>query len=386
MSTVGVVGAGAMGAGIAQVAAVAGDRVLLLDARAGAAAGAAQQITARLDRLVAKDRMSRPAADEAAARLSTADEPAQLSHADLVVEAIVEDLAAKRALFAELERVCRAEALLTTNTSTLSVTDIAAELEDPSRVCGMHFFNPAPLMQLVEVPRGTATADEVVDRVVEFATRWGKTAVRCTSTPGFIVNRVARPFYSEAQLIVEEGIADIPTVDAALRGLGFRMGPFELADLIGNDVNLTAATSVWEQTGRDPRYTPTESQRQLVAKGRFGRKTSRGWYDYADGKPVVEQPAEPDAELAATITDRVVAMLVNEAAALVDRGEALPEAVDSAMRLGTNYPFGPLEHGDEWGAQRVLEILRSQAARDRSGRYRPAERLLKAAAGEGTLR
>jgi len=386
MSVVAVIGAGAMGSGIAQVAAVAGERVLLHDAQPGAADKAVEQIGARLDRLVEKQRMTAEAAATARVRLGAVASPAEMADADLVVEAIVESLPAKQALLADLETCCRDDTVLATNTSTLSVTDIARGLRAPGRVCGMHFFNPAPLMRLVEVPVGETTDPAVAAHVEAWATAWGKTPVRCASTPGFIVNRVARPFYGEAQRIVEEGGADVATVDASMRAVGFRMGPFELADLIGNDVNLASATSVWEQTGRDPRYEPTESQRRLVADGRLGRKSGHGWYDYPDSSAPApsENPHEPQTNRG--VADRIVAMLVNEAAALADRGEAAPRDIDTAMRLGTNYPFGPLEHGDAWGPAAVLDVLARLHERAPTGRYRPADRLVRTATEGGSLR
>jgi 3-hydroxybutyryl-CoA dehydrogenase len=383
LSNVAVVGAGAMGSGIAQVAAVAGERVHLYDAQAGAAAAAVERIGGQLQRLVDKGRMSAGDAAASISRLAAAGGMAELAGADLVVEAVVESLEVKRTLFAELEKVVRPDAVLATNTSTLSVTDVAAELDRPDRVCGMHFFNPAPLMRLVEVPVGELTDPTVADRVVAWSQKWGKVAVRCASTPGFIVNRVARPYYGEAQRIAEEGVATPAQIDAAMTALGFRMGPFALADLIGNDINLASATSVWEQTGRDPRYQPTASQRALVERGDLGRKTGRGWYSYDGGEPPA---AEVEEKLATQIQERIVAMLVNEAAALVDRGEAGADDVDTAMRLGTNYPFGLLEYADRWGAAAVLDVLAGLDERTPTGRYRPADRLVRVARDGGSLR
>ena len=376
---IGVIGAGIMGAGIAQVAASAGHPVLLYDTRAGAAPAAVEQINAQLQRLADKGRLSVDDVAAATRRLRAIVDLADLAGCALVIEAIVEDLDAKRQVFAELERVCGPDAILATNTSTIPVTDIAAELKQPERLCGMHFFNPAPVMRLVEVPSGAATAPEVAERVAATTRSWGKTAVRCASTPGVIVNRVARPFYGEAQRIAEEGGRTPRSIDGAMRAAGFKMGPFELADLIGNDVNLAATESVWEQTGRDPRYEPAESQRQLVADNRLGRKTGRGWYDYSRA---VEIEPEPDEE----VSTRVLAMLVNEAAALLDRGEATASDVDTAMRLGTNYPRGPLEWGDQIGAQRIAEVLRTLHAQHPSGRYRLSDRLAAAAKAGSSLR
>jgi 3-hydroxybutyryl-CoA dehydrogenase len=380
---IGIVGAGAMGGGIAQVAAAAGERVLVYDAVPAASTEAVERIADRIRRDVSKGRVSAEQTAATLSRLRAVDDIRDLANADLVVEAVVESLEVKQALFADLERVCRTDAVLATNTSTLSVTDVATGLTHPERVCGMHFFNPAPLMRLVEVPAGALTEPAVADRVVKTAEAWGKTAVRCSSTPGFIVNRVARPYYGEAQRIAEEGLASYAEIDTAMMTAGFKMGPFALADLIGNDVNLASANSVWEQTGRDPRYEPTPSQRALVEAGNLGRKTGRGWFRYEPPEPT---DADVEPALATRIQQRIVAMLVNEAAALVDRGEASPDDVDTAMRLGTNYPFGPLERGDEWGPSAVLDVLTALDAEHPGGRYRPAERLVRAARTGGSLR
>jgi 3-hydroxybutyryl-CoA dehydrogenase len=281
---------------------------------------------------------------------------------------VVEDLAVKTSLMAELETHCDEATILATNTSTISIDAIAEGLRRPERLCGMHFFNPAPLMRLVEVPAGARTSPDVAATVRATAEAWGKTAVVCASTPGFIVNRVARPFYGEAQRMAEEGLASPRRIDGAMRAAGFRMGPFELADLIGNDVNLASTVSVWEQTGRDPRYEPTRSQRDLVEAGWLGRKSGAGWYDYPDPEPISPRADE-------SLALRILAMLVNEAAALVDRGEAAPADVDVAMRLGTNWRQGPLEWGDQIGAAKIVAILDELAVTHPTGRYRIADRL-----------
>ncbi|GAB3679443.1 3-hydroxyacyl-CoA dehydrogenase [Angustibacter aerolatus] len=289
---VGVVGAGTMGAGIALVAAQAGHPVLLLDARAGAADDAVRSLREKLTRLGARGKVDPDDAAAAGERLQVASAVADLAGCRLVVEAVVEDLAVKRDLFAGLEQVVADDALLATNTSSISVTAVAARLARPERVVGLHFFNPADRMRLVEVVRGDATSDAVVETAVELARAWGKTPVVCTSTPGFIVNRVARPYYGEAQRMVEEGVADPATIDAVLREAGgFPLGPFELTDLVGQDVNLAVSRSVWEQTFHDPRYAPTVFQQRLVDAGRLGRKTGQGVYRYADGKAVDAEPS-----------------------------------------------------------------------------------------------
>ncbi len=299
-TTVAVVGAGTMGAGIAEVAARAGHDVRLHDAAPGAAARGAEAVRRRLARDVERGRASAVEAAAVGDRLQSVEGIEQLAGCGVVVEAVVEDLAVKRALFADLERVCGPAALLATNTSSISITRVAAGLDRPQRVIGLHFFNPAARMRLVEVVRGEDTESDVVDAATELARAWGKTPVRCTSTPGFVVNRVARPFYGEAQRLVEERVADPATIDAVLREAGgFPMGPFELTDLVGQDVNLAVSRSVWEQTFHDPRYAPTVLQQRLVDAGRLGRKTGRGFYAYgADGRPVDAAPRTEPRRLA----------------------------------------------------------------------------------------
>lgn len=379
---VSVVGAGAMGSGIAQVAAVAGHEVHLVDAAPAAAERACGQIGQLLDRLAKQGRMDRQEAADVAGRLHPVTSVDELPQCQVVVEAIAEDLAAKQGLFERLSLSQGADTILGTNTSSLDIDAIAAKSVRPERVLGLHFFNPAHVMRLVEVIRGRATSAEVLDAASELMRTWGKTPVRCASTPGFIVNRIARPFYGEAQRMVEEGVADPATIDAALREAGFPMGPLELTDLIGQDVNLTVGTSVWERTDHDPRYAPTALQQQLVAAGRLGRKSGQGIYQYAEDGAVLG--ATPDHDRVAELvggpveTDpvaRTVAMIVNEAVDLVGRGEASADDVDQAMVLGTRYPTGPIA----WGKQIGYAVVRRQLEQlDRAfpgGRYRPSPAL-----------
>ena len=494
---VGVAGAGAMGAGIAQVAVTAGHPVRLYDVRAGAAGAAVEEVRGRLTRLVERGQLDAAEAQAAAGRLASVGALDDLAECGLVIEAVVEDLEVKRELFAALERVCAPSAVLATNTSSLSVTALAARLEHPQRVVGVHFFNPAPLLPLVEVVSGAATDDAVASTVAELVRGWGKTPVRCASTPGFIVNRVARPFYGEAMRLLEERVADAATIDAVLREAGgFAMGPCELTDLIGQDVNHEVGRSVWEQTFHDARYQPSLVQQRLVDAGWLGRKSGRGFYDYADSarrpEPATEPPrpapgrvtyhggspaidallaragaagipvehtsfgwsahepvglrlpgggrlvectgetalarvsgaddavavldwvgdpstatrvalavSHPEsgglrddavgllqaagvavsvvADAAGLIVARTVAMLANEAAEVVARGEASPTDVDVAMQLGTSYPFGPYE----WGvrhAPEVVEVLDRLAMAHPSGRYRASPLLRRLAA------
>lgn len=283
---VGVIGAGTMGAGIAQVAAAAGHEVYLFDAAAGAAAKGIERIAAGLEKLVARGRMESDVRDELRARIHAADETDKLAGCALVIEAIVEDLDVKRDVFARLEKICGDDAILASNTSSLSITAIAAHLDRPKRVVGMHFFNPAPIMKLVEVVSGLDTDPAVAERAFATARAWGKHPVHARSTPGFIVNRVARPFYGEALRLLEERAAPVATLDAVMRDAGgFRMGPFELMDLIGNDVNYAVTRSVYEAFYNDPRYLPSLEQKERVDGGRLGRKSGRGFYDYGDDAP-----------------------------------------------------------------------------------------------------
>lgn len=295
---VAVIGAGAMGAGIAQVAAQAGHRVLLFDTRAGAPAAAVANLGKVLAGLVAKGRVSEEKRGAILANLQPITSLAEAAPAALVIEAIIEDLAAKRALFAELERIVASDAILATNTSSLSVAAMAQGLKHPGRVAGMHFFNPAPLLPLVEVVSALTTDRAVADTLFDTAAAWGKTPVHARSTPGFIVNRIARPFYAEALRVLAERAADPATIDTVMREAGgFRMGPCELMDLVGHDVNFAVTRSVREAFFGDPRYQPSLVQQEMVEAGLLGRKSGRGFYDYADGAakplPGTEPPAPP---------------------------------------------------------------------------------------------
>ncbi|MER7489074.1 3-hydroxyacyl-CoA dehydrogenase [Streptomyces sp. NPDC126497] len=480
-SPVAVVGTGTMGQGIAQVALVAGHPVRLYDAVDGRARQAADAIGARLDRLVEKERLTADERDAARARLRPVGELTGLADCSLVVEAVLERLDVKQELFRALEDVVSDDCLLATNTSSLSVTAIGGALRVPGRFVGLHFFNPAPLLPLVEVVSGSATDVAYATRAYETARAWGKTPVACADTPGFIVNRVARPFYAEAFAVHESRGADPATIDAVLRESGgFRMGAFELTDLIGQDVNESVTHSVWRSFFQDVRFTPSLAQRRLVESGRLGRKSGRGWYDHREGaerpEPHTAEPAEPPAyvvaegglgpaaELLALIREagievreededdgtrlvlpgggrlvladgrtsvefrdvvhfdlaldyrgatrialshapntspetvagatglfqalgkkvsvigdvpgmivaRTVARIIDLAVDAVAKGVATEEDVDTAMRLGVNYPLGPLEWSRRLGAGWAFSLLDNLHRCDRSGRYAPS--------------
>ncbi|MET9528827.1 3-hydroxyacyl-CoA dehydrogenase [Streptomyces coeruleorubidus] len=480
-SPVAVVGTGTMGQGIAQVALVAGHPVRLYDTIPGRAREAADAIGARLDRLVEKDRLTGADRDAARARLLPAEDLSELADSALVVEAVLERLDVKQDLFRGLEDIVDGDCLLATNTSSLSVTAIGGALRSPGRFVGLHFFNPAPLLPLVEVVSGFATDVTYATRAYETARAWGKTPVACADTPGFIVNRIARPFYAEAFAVYEAQGADPATIDAVLRESGgFRMGAFELTDLIGQDVNESVTRSVWQSFFQDVRFTPSLAQRRLVESGRLGRKTGHGWYDHRDGaerpEPDTAEQRQPPAYVVAEgdlgpagdllalireagipvrdededngtrmvlpsggqlaladgqtsvefrdvvyfdlaldyrkatrialsasqdtspqtlaeavglfqalgkkvsvigdvpgmIVARTVARIIDLAHDAVAKGVATEEDVDTAMRLGVNYPLGPFEWSRRLGRSWAYALLDDLHLRDPSGRYAPS--------------
>ena len=484
-----VIGAGTMGAGIAQVAAVAGHPVTVYDVVEGAAGRAVAAVRDRVARLVARGCL-----DEVDLRLTVAADLGELARARCVIEAVAEDLAVKQALFADLEKVVAPDCVLVTNTSSLSPTAIAAGLSHPGRLVGLHFFNPAPVMRLVEVVSGLATDPAVAAAVTRLAEDWGKQVVQASATPGFIVNRVARPFYAEALRLAEEQAASPATIDAVLTGAGgFRMGPFALMDLVGQDVNEAVTRSVWTAFGYDPRFAPSLLQRSMVEAGWLGRKTGRGWFRYGDDAAPPEPDAAPARSAPSYVTEhgesplrvlltrsgaeirtgpgpdgtaelpggarlvrcagwpatalaadwgqpvvvvdrtlddaaaegvaiavsdgcpaaardeatgllqaagltvylvddapglvvtRTVAMLVNGAVDVRHKGVARAADIDTAMRLGTNYPLGPLAWGDRWGPATIVSVLDALQAWYGEDRYRPSALLRRIAAAGGSL-
>ena len=299
----------------------------------------------------------------------------------LVIEAIIENLDIKKSVFAQLEKIVSDDCILATNTSSLSIASIAAACEKPERVIGIHFFNPAPLMKLVEIIPAVQTANTVLEKSQILIENWGKLTVLAKDTPGFIVNRVARPFYGEALRILEEGIADAPTIDWAMTEIaGFRMGPFTLMDYIGNDINYTVTETVFKAFYNDPRYKPSFTQKRLAEAGYLGRKSGRGFYDYAENaqKPT----ATNEHELGVHIVTRIVSMLINEAADALFWQIATRDDIDLAMTKGVNYPKGLLKWADEWSIQQCVDNMDSLYAEYREDRYRCSP-LLRKMAREG---
>ena len=370
---IGVLGAGAMGSGIAQVAAAAGHQVVVTDPDVETVARGAGNLRRNMERDVAKGRLTPEAARDLEARVIWSDAAlgnyAPFTGCALVIEAIVEDLDAKQPAFHGLEGVVGDDAILATNTSSLSITAIAAACRRPERVVGIHFFNPAPVLPLVEVVPGLGTSAGTTEQARATMTSWGKTVVVAADTPGFIVNRIARPFYGEALRIYEEGIADRVTIDWAMKEKGgFRMGPFALMDLIGNDVNYAVTRSIFESLHYDPRYKPSVTQQRLVEAGRFGQKSGRGHYEYHAGA-VAAEPLR-DEGVAESIVQRILAMLINESADALFWRIASRDDIDLAMTKGVAYPKGLLRWADELGSARVVERLDALQAEYGEDRYR----------------
>ncbi len=375
---VGVIGSGAMGAGIAQVAAVAGHKVVVYDNNAAALGKAKAGLITTLQKLQEKGKLAN--ADEVLQRFSFADNIAVFADCGLIIEAIVERLDVKKAVFTDVEKVVSHSCVLASNTSSLSITSIAAACTNPARVMGLHFFNPAPVMALVEIIPAIQTNPELIPIAKELMLKWGKTPVIAKDTPGFIVNRVARPFYSEAIRICEEGIADMATIDWAMTEIGgFKMGPFTLMDYIGHDVNYVVTETVFQSFFYDPRYKPSFSQKRLLEAGWLGRKSGKGFYNYAEGSqmPVPNK----DEVLGMEIVERVLAMLINEAADALYLNVASIADLETAMTKGVNYPKGLLQWCDEWGADKCLEKLDSLYHEYHEDRYRASILLRKQAIG-----
>jgi len=395
---VGVVGAGTMGSGIAQIACLGGYETRLHDPIPEALDAGVERMHAALSKGTERGRWSEADAEAASTRLSPAPSLGDLAGCDLVIEAAPEDLELKRELFASLAEACGPETILASNTSSLPVTAIATGIPHRERVVGMHFFNPPALMKLVEVVFTSESSPEALDATTEVGTRMGRTPIRAKDSPGFIANRLARPYTLESLRMLADGVADVETIDRVCRlGGGFKMGPFELIDLIGLDVNLSVARSFYAQGGEPERWRPSPIQECLVAEGRLGRKSGQGFYDYGEeesspasavplprymqqrnsgtGRPTLDPDELAEIDPAAPeILPRLVAQIANEAAFALEEEIGSPTDMDTAMRLGFNWPLGPLEFTDLIGAERALEIL--EALREQHGdAYAPAPRL-----------
>ena len=365
---VGIIGTGAMGNGIAQVAAIAGNEVVLYDANDVAMARAIETIRLNLRRIAERGKISLIGAAEITNRIKTTDRLEGLGDCALIIEAVIEDLEVKKAIFQELELYVTEGCILATNTSSLSITALAGACQHPERFLGVHFFNPAPLMPLVEIIPALQTSQEVTQKVVEIVESWGKTVVVAKDTPGFIVNRIARPFYSEALRIYDENIADFRQIDKAMTDKGFKMGPFALMDLIGHDVNYAVTESVWRNTYFDPRYKPSVTQKRLVEAQFLGRKTLRGFYDYT--KMNDNQAVEIDAKKSDYISNRILTMLINEAYDALYWQMASKKDIETAMTKGVNYPKGLLQWGEEMGLATIAKNMNDLYDTYREERYR----------------
>ncbi len=352
----GIIGSGAMGSGIAQVLASAGHEVVIFDSNPAALSKSESSLKSSFEKLTEKGKLTSEQSLQYFSNIKYADNIEGLKEAELVIEAIVEDLGVKQQVFKNIEAMVSADCIIATNTSSLSIASIAAACTKPERVIGIHFFNPAPLMALVEIIPAVQTRNGLTEEVKAWVSSWGKLPVITKDTPGFIVNRVARPFYSEAIRLYEEGVADCATIDAAMTTIGgFKMGPFTLMDFIGHDVNYRVTESVFSSFFYDPRFKPSLSQKRLFEAGYLGRKTGRGFYNYAEGTEQIK-PNE-DKTLQQKIANRILVMLINEAADALFLNIASREDLETAMTKGVNYPKGLMAWGEEIGWKNILNQL-----------------------------
>ena len=367
---IGIIGAGTMGSGIAQVAAQNGHSVVLIDSSDDALSKAKLGLQSTLGKLVEKSKISQEKSNEIQANISYSSEFNSLENCGLVIEAIIEKLDVKHDLLQKIESIVSENCIVASNTSSLSIASLGSVLRNSKRIIGIHFFNPAPLMPLVEIIPSVQTSSEILTKSVEIIQGWGKVAVVCKDTPGFIVNRVARPFYGEALRIYEEGKADFSTIDWAMTEFGgFKMGPFTLMDYIGNDVNYAVTESVFEAFYYDPRFKPSFTQKRHKEAGFFGRKSGRGYYDYSDD--ALELFPTKDEVLGKEIFERILVMLINEAIDAVFMQVASPQDIDLAMTKGVNYPKGLLSWAQEIGLENVLAKLETLFQEYGEDRYRP---------------
>ncbi len=360
-----------MGSGIAQIAATNGCEVTLYDNNPDSLEVAGQKLVKIMDRLVEKEKITQEEASGILGRIEMTSSLPLIEGASLVIEAIVENLDIKKQVFTKIENLVDSDCILATNTSSLSVASIASACQNRDRFLGLHFFNPAPLMPLVEIIPSITTSDKYVKKVKQLMLDWGKSPAVARDTPGFIVNRLARPFYAEGLRMYEEGIADMATIDWAMKEIGgFRMGPFELMDFIGNDVNYAVTESVFTEFYFDPRYKPSITQKRLVEAGLLGRKSGHGYYNY-ENTSSNPKPNE-DRELGTKIFNRTIVMLINEAADALFLNIASQEDLDTAMTRGVNYPKGLLKWADELGIDTVLKGLEDLFEEFGEDRYRPS--------------
>lgn len=379
-SVIGVAGSGAMGAGIAQVAATAGHKVIVFDTNNEALEKAKNSLVSTLSKLVEKQKLNAELADNIKKNINYVSDLKLFEKCSLIIEAIVENLEVKQALFSDLEKIVSSSCVLASNTSSLSIASIASACKDSSRVMGIHFFNPAPLMPLVEIIPAITSNKDIIVNSKKLIDSWGKITVLAKDTPGFIVNRVARTFYGESIRVYEEGIADFATIDWAMKQFGgFKMGPFELMDFIGNDINYKVTETVWQQFFYEARFKPSLTQKRLYEAKRFGRKSGRGYYDYTEGA-VLPEPKK-DEKLGKEIFNRVIVMLINEAADSLYLQLATKDDIDLAMTKGVNYPKGLLKWADELGVSWVYEKLNSLYEDYREERYKPCILIKRMAAG-----
>ncbi len=373
---VGIIGAGTMGIGIAQVAATNGCKVWIYDANAKQVETATVGLEKTLTKLVDKQKISAEKMTEILANISIATELKDFKDCELVIEAIIENKEIKTKVFTELENYVSESCIISSNTSSISITSLGAELKKPERFIGIHFFNPAPLMPLVEVIPSLLTEKTLAEKIYSLMKEWGKTPVIAKDIPGFIVNRIARPYYGEGLRIVEENIATPEQVDEAMKTLGnFKMGPFELMDLIGVDVNFAVTTTVYKDYFYDPKYKPSLLQQRMSEAKLHGRKTGKGFYDYSEGaeKPV----AQKDDALYQQIFLRIISMLINEAVEAKRLGVANDEDIELAMQKGVNYPKGLLSWGKEIGYAKISETLQNLYEEYQEERYRQSPLLRK---------
>ncbi|MCC7050750.1 MAG: NAD(P)-binding domain-containing protein [Bacteroidia bacterium] len=376
---VGIIGSGAMGSGIAQVAASAGHKVWVYDNDASQLKKAAQALSNVIQKLIEKGKLTVEQGQAIGSSVTFTNQLEDFKLCGLIIEAIVENLQIKQSVFSEIEKIISDDCLLASNTSSLSIASIAAECSNAERVLGIHFFNPAPLMPLVEIIPGISTSPENTIKAKNIIDAWNKITVLCKDTPGFIVNRVARSFYGEAIRIAEEGIADYATIDWAIKTYGnFKMGPFELMDFIGSDVNYKVTESVWQQFFYDPRFKPSLTQKRLYESKRFGKKSGKGYYDYTTQK--TPQPIQ-DEKIGKEIFERILCMLINEAVDTYYLKIASAKDIDLAMTKGVNYPQGLLTWGQTWGWDNVHQKLNNLYTLYEEDRYRSCILLKRLASG-----